>query len=307
MAALAAIYNPLAPKDRSVSLFFNTSTAQVALTLKNGTEDSDENDVYVCGDDDYPGYILNPSEIAGGSFRGVHHVIATTVPLVEKGTTVTKNQISLVSPVYKKLNTTALANKNTSFSTDDKKHAWAYFLEQVDHVPMYSGSANYQTTLKEYDFLSGHTAAYLKNADIKVNSSLAAYYNSKNAHRFVIYQEVGAGHHLKEFDITSGQVYDIQNSVGAVDGTTIAVTYDTNKAYIYYVDTDSTIRRIIKTGADQTASWSPSETVENAVRISVPGQLTVTTANGLNHLFYVSVDNSLADNDFTHVTDPLQK
>ncbi|KAL7931804.1 hypothetical protein V8C35DRAFT_308623 [Trichoderma chlorosporum] len=298
MAALQAIYNPLAPKERSVNLFFNTSTAQVALTLKNGTEDSDENDLIACGDDDYPGYVLNPSEIAGGTFRGNHYVVATTVPLVAKGVTVTVNQISLVSPVYKKLNTTALANKNTSFSTDDKKHAWAYFLD---------GSANYQTSLKEYDFNSQHTASYLKNADIKVNSSLGAYYNPKNTHRYVIYQEVGAGHHLKEFDITSGQVYDIQNSVGAVDGTTIAVTYSNNKAYIYYVDTDSTIRRIIKTGADQTASWSPSETVENAVRISVPGQLTVTTANGLNHLFYVSVDNNLTDNDFTHVTDPIQE
>ncbi|KAK0761753.1 hypothetical protein N5P37_004552 [Trichoderma harzianum] len=301
MAALAAIYNPSAPKDRSVSLFFNTSTAQVALSLMNGTEGNDNNDIYACGDDDYPGYILNPSEIAGGTYRGIQHVVATTVPIVEKGASVTKNQISLISPVYKKLNTTALANKNVSFSADNvDKHAWAYFLD---------GSANYQTALKEYDFLSGSTAKYLDHADIRVNSSLAAYYNIKNKHRFVIYQEVGAGNHLKEFDITSGQTYDIQNSVGAAPGTTIAVTYDQggNKAYVYYYDTDATIRRIVKTGADQTASWSPSVPVENAVRISVPGQLTVSTANGLNHLFYVSVDNSLADNDFTHVTDPLDE
>jgi hypothetical protein len=136
MAALAAIYNPLAPKDKGVNLFFNTSNAQVALTLKTGTDGSDpDNDAYTAGDDDYPGHILNPSEISGGSFRGVHHVIATTIPLVAKGTSVTNNQISLVSPVYKKLSTTALANKNTAFSSFEKG-AWAYFLEQVDHVPV---------------------------------------------------------------------------------------------------------------------------------------------------------------------------
>ncbi|KAM6478448.1 hypothetical protein HDV62DRAFT_370427 [Trichoderma sp. SZMC 28011] len=296
MAALAAIYNPLAPKDRSVNLFFNTGNAQVALTLKTGTAGSDENDVYICGDDDYPGYILNPSEISGGSFRGVHHVVATTVPLVEKGASVTKNQISLVSPVYKKLNTTSLSNKNTSFASSDKG-AWAYFLD---------GSANYQTQLKEYNFLTQHTATYLKNADIKLNSSLAAYVNPTNGHRYVIFQEVNQGH-LKEYDINSNQTHDIDESQGTLDGTTIAVAYDNNKVYIYYVDSGSNIRRIIKTGVDGNATWSSSVRIDDASKISVPGQLTVTTANGLNHLFYVSVDNSLADNDFTHVTDKLQE
>ncbi|KAL7951068.1 hypothetical protein V8C42DRAFT_308426 [Trichoderma barbatum] len=293
MAALAAIYNPLAPKDRSVNLFFNTGNAQVALTLKTGTDGSDENDVYISGDDDYPGYILNPSEIAGGSFRGVHHVIATTVPLVAKGGSVTNNQISLVSPVYKKLNTTALANKNTSFSSSDKA-AWAYFLD---------GAANNQTKLKEYNFVTGHTATYLPNGDIRLNSSLAAYYNTKTGQRFIIYQEVNQNH-LKEYNISNGQSYDIQDSEGAIAGTTIAATYDNDKVYIYYVDGGANIRRIIKTGA---SDWSGNHLVENASKINIPGQLTVTTANGFNHLFYVSVDNSLADNEFTHVADEIQQ
>ncbi|KAL7905453.1 hypothetical protein GGI35DRAFT_138316 [Trichoderma velutinum] len=302
MAALAAIYNPHAPKERSINLFFNTGNAQVALNLMSGTEDNDTDDVYACGDDDYAGYILSPSEIAGGTYRGVHHVVAATVPIVAKGASVTKNQISLISPVYKKLNTTALANKNTAFSADNvDKQAWAYFLD---------GSADHQTSLKEYDFKSGSTTKHLDQADILLNSSLAAYYSIKDKHRFVIYQEVGPGHHLKEFDVTGDQVYDVKSSIGAAKGTTIAVTYDnsSSKAYIYYVDEDSIIRRIIKTsnGPGQIPSWSASEPVENADRISVPGQLTVATANGLNHLFYVA-ESSADKNDFTHVIDPLQE
>ncbi|KAM0444423.1 hypothetical protein ACHAO4_010176 [Trichoderma viride] len=290
MAALAAIYNPLAPKDKGVNLFFNTSNAQVALTLKTGTDGSDpDNDAYTAGDDDYPGHILNPSEISGGSFRGVHHVIATTIPLVAKGASVTNNQISLVSPVYKKLSTTALANKNTAFSSFEKG-AWA-------------GTANNQTKLKEYNFLTQHTATYLPNGDIRLNSSLAAYYNTKNGHRYVIYQEVNQNH-LKEFDITSGQSYDIDCSEGAVQGTTIAATYANGKVYIYYVDGGANIRRIIKTGD---SGWSGNHRVENAAKITIPGQLTVTTANGFNHLFYVSVDNALDTNDFSHVVDEIQE
>lgn len=52
--------------------------------------------------------------------------------------------------------------------------------------------------------MTQHTATYLPNGDIRLNSSLAAYYNTKNGHRYVIYQEVNQNH-LKEFDITSGQ------------------------------------------------------------------------------------------------------
>lgn len=112
MPALAAIVNPAVAGDKSINLYFNTSTAQVALALKSGTEGEDpDTDVWAADQADYTGNVLNPSTIDGDVFRGVNVVVGVTKPKLEEGATQTVNQISLIAPVYKKLASTSLANK----------------------------------------------------------------------------------------------------------------------------------------------------------------------------------------------------
>lgn len=289
MPAVAAVLNNAVPEEASIQLYFNTGSAQIAVALKTGTDGADpDTEAYAAGQDDYPGYILNPSEVAGGNFRGVNIVAAVTKPFVGEGATQTVNQISLVAPVYQKLATTSLANKTTAFAASTK-NAWVYFLD---------GTANNQITLKEYNFVNGKIAAYRKNQDITLNSSLASWYEPKSDNRFVIYQELDQGH-LKEYNVTTNQTWDIDSTEGALEGTTIAATFFEGRTYLYFIDGGSNVRRVIK----DEGTWGDSKVVRNSPKIGT-SQLTVTTANRYNHLFYISQDNTLA-NDFTHITDPV--
>ncbi|KND88086.1 hypothetical protein TOPH_07325 [Tolypocladium ophioglossoides CBS 100239] len=130
MAAVAAIVNKAVADDKSINLFFNTSKAQLGISLQSGTDTDDQaNDVWATGDDDYNGYVLNPSSMAGVYYRGLSFVAAVTMPKLDPNVTQTENQISLVSPVYQKLTTTTLENNNIALcATPSGNDSWLYYL-----------------------------------------------------------------------------------------------------------------------------------------------------------------------------------
>lgn len=124
MPAISAIAHAGAPSSQSIELYFNTSTGQAGLSLASGTQAPDEHIVYASGENDYRGYILNPSQMAAAKFRGVNMVVAATTPNAHP---ITVNQISIVCPVYQMLTSTTLANKKLAMSSNDDS-AWVYFL-----------------------------------------------------------------------------------------------------------------------------------------------------------------------------------
>ncbi|EFY89455.1 hypothetical protein MAC_04474 [Metarhizium acridum CQMa 102] len=127
MTAVSAIFDPAMPDETSISLFSSTSTAQLSVALKNGTDGPDP-DVKAFGpsESDYGGVIAQQSQLASGSFRGFRVVVAATVPRAEGRPTT--NQISIVSPVYQGLASNTLENKKIAVSNSDTS-AWIYFLE----------------------------------------------------------------------------------------------------------------------------------------------------------------------------------
>lgn len=126
MPALAAVVNKAVPGDKTINLYYNTSSAQVALSLQSGTSDPDPDEYWAAADTDYPGYILNPSEIAAAQYRGVNLVVAATTPK-ESDKAPTVNNISIVSPIYQMLTTTTLANNKIAIASAGEA-AWVYFL-----------------------------------------------------------------------------------------------------------------------------------------------------------------------------------
>lgn len=129
MSAIAAVVNKAVADDKSIHLFFNTSKNQIGLSLQSGTGTDDQpSDMWAIDDDDYEGYILNPSFIAATYYRGLNFVAAVTKP--NPDVTETENQISMVSPVYRRLAKSELENNTIALcATPDGDDGWLYYLE----------------------------------------------------------------------------------------------------------------------------------------------------------------------------------
>lgn len=98
--------------------------------------------------------------------------------------------------------------------------------------------------------------------------------------------------------------HDIDSTSDARPLTTFCATYYAGKVYLYYTDYNSNLRRVVKTGS----KWSSSERIMGSPKVAAESQLTVVTANKLNHVFYVSVDNLpmfSATTEFTHIRDEI--
>ncbi|RYP41836.1 hypothetical protein DL767_000737 [Monosporascus sp. MG133] len=296
MSAVAATVNESVPNGKVINLYYNTANAQAALSLRAGDYSGDDQSKFWAADiNDYSGYILSPSEMATCTFRGINIVAAMTIPKSNNSSPATTNNISLVAPVYQRLTSTDLANKKVSMcSTGDK--AWIYYL---------SGAAKGQVTLKEYDLVSGNNSTYLQYQDVSLNSSLAAWYNTKCAQRSVVYQEL-LQNHLKEFNVTGGQSTDIESTGNAKPLTSMAVTYYDGKAYLYYTDNSNNLCRVIKDGSvdNDDRGWGDYKIFEGSPKVATDSQLTVSSSHGINHIFYVSTDDIL---NFTHVRDSVEQ
>ncbi len=128
MSALAATVNEAINDGKVISVYYNTSTANVGLALKAGDIGGDDESLHWAADiNDHIGYLLSPSEIATANLRGVNFVIGVTAPKSEGNAEPTVNNISIVAPVYSKLTTTELANKKVTMCSKGD-HAWIYYL-----------------------------------------------------------------------------------------------------------------------------------------------------------------------------------
>ncbi|RYP91657.1 hypothetical protein DL770_002223 [Monosporascus sp. CRB-9-2] len=298
MAAVAAIVNKAVAEEKSINLFFNTSKAQLGICLQSGTDTDDQpTDIWQAGDDDYNGYILNPSSLAGVYYRGLNFVAAMTTPKLDPGETQMEYQISLVSPVYQKLTTTTLELDTHAIAlcaTPNGNEGWLYYL---------GGVAPYNAVLKELSLTTGASQGFpAETNDVFPNTSLAAWYEVDKTQRHVVYE--GGG--LIEFTVETKTRVNVAAG-NMARNTSIAAAYssDNGKAYVYYHDTTYAIQRVVR---DQ-YGWRVPEPVRGALPVTEGGQITVVQANGFNHLFYIAKDSGRSEvkswNVFTHVRDPI--
>ncbi|KAK8118452.1 uncharacterized protein PG998_003078 [Apiospora kogelbergensis] len=329
MPAVAAIVNQAVPDGKSINLFYNTEKAQLAVAYKSGAEGDDPDTAAWAADaTDYAGHIFNPSSIASDYYRGNQLVVAVTEPKTDCESKPVGNQISLVSPVYKKLATTSLSNK--TFRSQRALHIAGRneatllgiysFNSQKLTLPFFpdtSGTTKGQTRLKEYNIDTGNVATFLQNQDVALNCSLAAWYDPAGRARMVVYQEFEEGHlkgvqrrHqasllylacARQLTISrrNNIAWDIDGTGDAKDLTTVAVSCVNGKTYLYYTDSKNNVRRVIK----DKDGWGGPRTVSGLPKVGT-SQLTVAASNGYNHLFYVSVEDT-NPGSFQHARDPL--
>lgn len=127
MPGFASILNPgqNVPNDKGIQVYYNTTTSNLAMQLRDKTTADDDTPVIFHSKDSEPaGIIINPSQLTSTVMTAVNAVFGFTK---QKTETAGKVDISLVSPVYERVASTESTNKTiASCSSPDK--AWIYYL-----------------------------------------------------------------------------------------------------------------------------------------------------------------------------------
>jgi hypothetical protein len=93
---------------------------------------------------------------------------------------------------------------------------------------------------------------------------------------------------------------NIQYSGNAVKGSPIAVTWGNGITYLYYLDQDLSLRRIIKKDKE----WSDfSLIIEGAGTVQAGTQITAVYQNGANFVYYTQ--DGVTNGEFSLYIDPL--
>ncbi|KAF5654493.1 hypothetical protein FHETE_11296 [Fusarium heterosporum] len=294
MAAVAAVTNRSAPKNQQIQLFYNTSNAQIALDLRSGASSHDGTvTTWSASLNDYKGIVLNPSQVAAANLNEVPMVVAVTTPYSSDGSA-NVNNISLVSPVYQQLTTTDLNNSSVAMISlgDD---ATVYYV---------AGTSKDTTVIWQYGMISGINNTVVSGVSVLMNSTLGGWYDTNDTVQHLVFQ--AANGVLWEFDVAQQNPLKINNTDNSLSPAMFGVTFAVDTAYVYYVDNQSNLVRITKKGN----TWGSSAQVQGW-QVAKGSQITVTTANGLNHIFFVPLTGQselgTSNQHFQHVTDPIQQ
>ncbi|KAF3055932.1 Wall-associated proteinase [Daldinia childiae] len=295
MAALAAIVDKSVVDDTSISLFYNTSKAQLAISLQSSTDiNYQAEDTWVTTDDHYNRYILNPSSIAAAYYRGLKFVVAMTIPKKGEGETGADVQISLVSPICQDLTPGTFENNHIALgATTDGNQGWLYYLND---------GSDTRKRVVELDLNSKITQVLSSIVQVDYNSSLAAWYDQVNEERHIIYE--GGG--LRDFNIDKNTLTTV-HAGDMTPSTSIGVVYSksTKKAYLYYCNVNQNIMRGVMSEGD----WKDSQEIQGAPMVAENSQITVTQANGFNHVFYIpknlGTEEGGDQSPFAHILDNI--
>ncbi|KAI1270210.1 hypothetical protein F5Y18DRAFT_367535 [Xylariaceae sp. FL1019] len=291
MPAFAAIVNPAVSEDKSiVQLFYETATrgsfANLAMTLQSGTDNTNadamrtfEADDAAVADTSSKGLIPNPSQIGVGLYYGMPTVVAVTLPNVAPTATPTSHDISMVSPVYRKLASAPLATTKVAVCNSEENNLYAFFL---------TGSKD-ALELAQYDFKDGgEPTTWLENTGIAADSCLAAYWNTETSDATVIYQSK-SDDRLMEYVIEKNPV-TLTTVTDVEAGANFGVVYSGKQTYLYYTNSAEQLRVVVKS---ESGGWGSPEFLKKTHPKSIPkvatdSQITVVHSNGINHVFYAS-------------------
>ncbi len=154
-------------------------------------------------------------------------------------------------------------------------------------------------SLKELHLVTGNTTTYPMDSPVASNSSLGAWYDEGQDERFVVYQ-TSDSNRLTEFNAIQRSTAAIMATNDARAKTSVAAVPFQGNVYLYYADSSDNLRRVTRANGQ----WGTSAVVRDSPPVG-NGQITVTAANGLNHVLYLARDDSMAQRGFTHVYDRI--
>ncbi|RMJ14280.1 hypothetical protein BHE90_000980 [Fusarium euwallaceae] len=308
MVAVTAILDDAGAPETQLHLYYNLENKNLGLQFRNENDSSDEKiNTFAPDEKAHPGFIVQQSYLASTKFNNQELIFGITE---KKGFTINQGgcqnaqsqdancppgaipvDVSLVSPVYKVLST-AYSDNFKIAACSSAKETWTYYLKKNPK----NGSLNiYEATIGP-----GNDIVYDAPPTILQGSALAAYYDSTNKTRYIIFQG-SSGNLLNEY-AAKGSNNPIKNAKGVKKLSTIAVAVTKTTVFLYYLDDNNMLNRVTKQlGGNK---WTAAESVDAADSAAADGtQLTVTTCGSNNHIFYQAQDQASVSG-FTHVIDP---
>lgn len=291
MPGLAVFVNKAVPDAKSLQLFYNTQELNLGLKLKDGSANPEDNTKALSATNkNRTGIIVNGTSVGAAEYLGTSVVAALTQPaLLEGQKEYTKYDVSIVSPVYMPLSITEKDNTAIAMASSGQA-AWVYYISGTD--------AN-SLTLHEFVLGSPAVTPISNTTKILYGSELASYYDPLSKYRYVFYQEADDQERLFEYCVNTKTPLPVNNSDNSKGKTTIAVTVAGTSTYLYYLGKGNVIYRIVK----DKDGWGTSKIVQGVQKCDENSDLTVTTANNVNHLFYQPKD--AATYEFAHCVDTL--
>ncbi|KAF4958792.1 hypothetical protein FGADI_2136 [Fusarium gaditjirri] len=307
MAPITAIIDKSSSDDSVIKLFYATGKAQLGLALWSGTKDADPQDPIQTPQEVGNGqYILNPSQMASVNSQGVERVFALTTDNPFKVTPSDFYSLSEISESNQKQLLDVSIGNTTLAACGNGEDGWVY----------YSSNMGNGRTLNELNLQTSRSTQLTWTHDLWINSFAAAWYDTTNNRRCVIYEgsflvdyvvDSGSRKHLIPISKTCAHSLEagtpIQSTGDMQRNTPVAVAFDNDKVFLYYCGRGAAggIRRTIRTNN----SWGTSTPVDSRI-ISQDSQLTVVRANGINHLFFVARDQNEEEDDyFVHYQDEI--
>ena len=154
-------------------------------------------------------------------------------------------------------------------------------------------------SLKELHLVTGNTTTYPMDSPVASNSSLGAWYDEGQDERFVVYH-TSDSNRLTEFNAIQRSTAAIMATNDARAKTSVAAVPFQGNVYLYYADSSDNLRRVTRANGQ----WGTSAMVRDSPPVG-NGQITVTAANGLNHVLYLARDDSMAQRGLTHGDDRI--
>ncbi|KHN98867.1 uncharacterized protein MAM_03329 [Metarhizium album ARSEF 1941] len=281
MPGFASILNTgqSVPNDKAVQVYFTTSNSNVGMALHDKTTDSNNPDVVQSSKADPPGNLVFSTQLTSTTLMYFNAVFGFTKQLDAKSPQI---DVSLVCPVYQAVAATESTNTTiASCSSQDK--TWVYYLSGAD-----------QDSLRIVQSEVGKqvTSIKLEATDVRLGSSLAAYYDVEQRLPFVIYQhEVDGGddvRQLYEYSVDNESSSRIQNTDDAAKLTSIAAVHVRRVTYLYYMDNDNELRVITKVRGN----WGSSAGVSGAGKVNSSSQITAVSSGEASHVFYTDDSDS---------------
>ncbi|KPM46447.1 hypothetical protein AK830_g38 [Neonectria ditissima] len=260
MVALTAIHDDGGAPNTQLHLYYNNQNKNLGLQFRN------ELGSYLASTK------FNNQELIFGVTEKPSFAINAQKDCRDPGILVPVD-IALVSPVYKTVASAFSDNYKIAACSSDS-NTWIFYLKKNDE-----GALN----IFEAVIGVGNDDSYPQTTTILPGSALAAYYDSTNDTRYIIYQGQSKNS-LREYVFDQGDS-PIDSAKGVAPKSTFGVAVTETTVYLYYIDTNNDLNKVTKPLGG--SKWSPPVTVTAAKsEIATDSQLTVSTADGKNHIFY---------------------
>ncbi|EER25093.1 Wall-associated proteinase precursor [Coccidioides posadasii C735 delta SOWgp] len=280
---VTVLENPI-PKSGQHLLFFLTSKQQLALEQRP-IESSLGYSAYV----DHgvsQGVIVNPSSIAAAMRSSLITVYGITKPGTDK------QYISVISPTYNLIanrqnQPIETTQKALAACSDNDRNNWVYYLNLPQGTAQYAiYELNIQDSTSAPTVYSGPTPSG--------NSNLAAVYFSPNKDRFIIFSNTDTRHYLYWVNSTLQSANRIAGTGSVMSASPLAATTITNvqtrsmTIFLYYMDVNTLLNRIVGKVTDNEIHWYANQVVEGAPPMKVDTLLTgVVVEEKWNCLYYI--------------------